>query len=36
MNLQLKQLSTAPYVSAWLAADYDAAVALNGGCTIRS
>ncbi|MEV5751079.1 ABC transporter substrate-binding protein [Actinoallomurus sp. NPDC052308] len=31
VNLQLKQLSTGPYVSAWLAADYDAAVALNGG-----
>ncbi|WP_460342782.1 ABC transporter substrate-binding protein [Actinoallomurus acanthiterrae] len=31
VNLQLKQMSTGPYVSAWLAADYDAAVALNGG-----
>lgn len=31
VTLQLKQLSTGPYVSAWLAADYDAAVALNGG-----
>jgi peptide/nickel transport system substrate-binding protein len=29
--LKLKQLSTGPYVSAWLASDYDAAVALNGG-----
>lgn len=31
VTLQLQQLSTAPYVTAWLAADYDAAVALNGG-----
>jgi peptide/nickel transport system substrate-binding protein len=31
VTLTLKQLSTAPYVTAWLAADYDAAVALNGG-----
>lgn len=31
VNLQLRQLPTSPYVQAWLAADYDAAVALNGG-----
>jgi peptide/nickel transport system substrate-binding protein len=31
VTLNLKQLATAPYVTAWLAADYDAAVALNGG-----
>jgi peptide/nickel transport system substrate-binding protein len=31
VNLQLQQLTTAPYVQAWLAANYDAAVALNGG-----
>jgi peptide/nickel transport system substrate-binding protein len=31
VQLQLQQLTTAPYVQAWLAADYDAAVALNGG-----
>ncbi|MGI8416669.1 MAG: ABC transporter substrate-binding protein [Nakamurella sp.] len=31
VTLDLQQLSTAPYVKAWLAADYDAAVALNGG-----
>jgi peptide/nickel transport system substrate-binding protein len=31
ITLQLKQLTTDPYVKAWLAADYDAAVALNGG-----
>jgi peptide/nickel transport system substrate-binding protein len=31
VTLKLKQLSTGPYVSAWLASDYDAAVALNGG-----
>jgi peptide/nickel transport system substrate-binding protein len=31
VTLKLQQLSTAPYVTAWLAADYDAAVALNGG-----
>jgi peptide/nickel transport system substrate-binding protein len=31
VTLNLKQLSTSPYVTAWLAADYDAAVALNGG-----
>jgi peptide/nickel transport system substrate-binding protein len=31
VQLQLQQLTTAPYVKAWLAADYDAAVALNGG-----
>jgi peptide/nickel transport system substrate-binding protein len=31
VELQLKQLSSAPYVNAWLAGDYDAAVALNGG-----
>ena len=30
-SCKLQQLSTAPYVTAWLAADYDAAVALNGG-----
>jgi len=29
--LNLKQLTTDPYVKAWLAADFDAAVALNGG-----
>jgi peptide/nickel transport system substrate-binding protein len=31
VNLKLKQLPTSPYVTAWLAADFDAAVALNGG-----
>ncbi|MCU1616037.1 MAG: transporter substrate-binding protein [Frankiales bacterium] len=31
VQLQLQQLTTAPYVQAWLAANYDAAVALNGG-----
>lgn len=31
VQLQIQQLTTAPYVQAWLAADYDAAVALNGG-----
>lgn len=31
VTLDLQQLSTAPYVKAWLAANYDAAVALNGG-----
>jgi peptide/nickel transport system substrate-binding protein len=31
VNLQLQQLPTSPYVTAWLAADYDAAVARNGG-----
>ena len=31
VRLNLQQLTTAPYVQAWLAADYDAAVALNGG-----
>lgn len=31
VTLNLKQLATDPYVKAWLAADYDAAVALNGG-----
>ena len=31
VQLQLQQMTTAPYVKAWLAADYDAAVALNGG-----
>lgn len=31
VKLQLQQLATSPYVTAWLAADYDAAVALNGG-----
>jgi peptide/nickel transport system substrate-binding protein len=31
VDLKLKQLSTKPYVQAWLDADFDAAVALNGG-----
>ncbi|NUS45154.1 MAG: ABC transporter substrate-binding protein [Mycobacteriaceae bacterium] len=31
VRLELRQLPTSPYVQAWLAADYDAAVALNGG-----
>lgn len=31
VKLKLKQLSTSPYVKAWTAADFDAAVALNGG-----
>lgn len=31
VDLELKQLSTKPYVQAWLDADFDAAVALNGG-----
>jgi peptide/nickel transport system substrate-binding protein len=31
VTLNLKQLTTDPYVKAWLAADFDAAVALNGG-----
>ncbi len=31
VNLKLKQLPTSPYVTAWLGADFDAAVALNGG-----
>lgn len=31
VTLKLKQMTTAPYVTAWLAADFDAAVALNGG-----
>ena len=31
VQLDLQQLTTSPYVKAWLAADYDAAVALNGG-----
>ena len=31
VTLQLQQLATSPYVTAWLAANYDAAVALNGG-----
>jgi len=31
VDLDLQQLSTSPYVKAWLDADYDAAVALNGG-----
>jgi peptide/nickel transport system substrate-binding protein len=31
VNLKLKQLPTSPYVTAWLDADFDAAVALNGG-----
>lgn len=31
VQLHIQQLPTAPYVSAWLGANYDAAVALNGG-----
>lgn len=31
VNLNLRQLPTSPYVQAWLGADYEAAVALNGG-----
>jgi peptide/nickel transport system substrate-binding protein len=31
VTLKLQQLATAPYVTAWLAANFDAAVALNGG-----
>jgi len=31
VQLQIQQLATSPYVTAWLAANYDAAVALNGG-----
>jgi peptide/nickel transport system substrate-binding protein len=31
ISLDLVQLTTSPYVKAWLDADYDAAVALNGG-----
>lgn len=31
ITLDLQQLTTSPYVKAWLDADYDAAVALNGG-----
>jgi peptide/nickel transport system substrate-binding protein len=31
VTLKLRQLTTSPYVTAWLAADFDAAVALNGG-----
>ncbi|WP_084614588.1 ABC transporter substrate-binding protein [Nakamurella lactea] len=31
VTLDLQQLTTSPYVKAWLDADYDAAVALNGG-----
>lgn len=31
VTLKLTQLTTDPYVKAWLAADFDAAVALNGG-----
>ncbi|GGL86666.1 ABC transporter substrate-binding protein [Nakamurella endophytica] len=31
VTLDLQQLTTDPYVKAWLAADFDAAVALNGG-----
>jgi peptide/nickel transport system substrate-binding protein len=31
VRLKLQQMSTSPYVTAWLAADFDAAVALNGG-----
>ncbi|MQA96189.1 MAG: ABC transporter substrate-binding protein [Streptosporangiales bacterium] len=31
VKLELKQLTTAPYVKAWVAADFDAAIALNGG-----
>jgi peptide/nickel transport system substrate-binding protein len=31
VKLNLQQMSTSPYVTAWLAGNYDAAVALNGG-----
>ena len=31
ITLDLQQLTTSPYVTAWLDANYDAAVALNGG-----
>jgi peptide/nickel transport system substrate-binding protein len=31
VHLKLQQMATSPYVTAWLAADFDAAVALNGG-----
>lgn len=31
VSLKLDEMTTAPYVKAWLAGDYDAAVALNGG-----
>ncbi len=31
VRLDLEQMPSAPYVKAWLAADFDAAVALNGG-----
>jgi peptide/nickel transport system substrate-binding protein len=31
VKLDLQQLPTSPYVTAWLKADFDAAVALNGG-----
>ena len=31
ITLNLQQLTTDPYVKAWLAGDFDAAVALNGG-----
>lgn len=31
VHLKLQQLTTTPYVNAWLAANFDAAVALNGG-----
>lgn len=31
VNLKLQQLPNGPYVETWLAANYDAAVALNGG-----
>jgi peptide/nickel transport system substrate-binding protein len=31
VNLQLQQMPTSPYVQAWLDADFDAAVARNGG-----
>ncbi len=31
VTLNLKQMTTDPYVKAWLAGDFDAAVALNGG-----
>lgn len=31
VKLKLRQLSTKPYVQAWLDSDFDAAVALNGG-----
>jgi len=31
VSLKLQQMTTTPYVTAWLAANFDAAVALNGG-----